>query len=121
MDLSHLLRRAGTALAVSTAMMILLSGCSSTGPLPGYIYTNVTYPLTWDLHATPVPRDMPRDAKIIEVREPFSGLGINARLNANAIGEIARAHGIKTLYFADQERFSILGIWTSHKVILYGR
>jgi hypothetical protein len=23
-------------------------------------------------------------------------------------------------YFADQERFSILGIWTYHKVILYG-
>ena len=81
----------------------------------------MTYPLTWDLDATPVPRDMPRDAKIIEVREPISGLGINARLNANAIGEIARAHGMKTLYFADQERFSILGIWTSHKVILYGR
>ncbi len=39
----------------------------------------------------------------------------------DAIGEIARAHGIETLYFADQELCSILGIWTSHKVILYGR
>jgi hypothetical protein len=106
---------------VSTAILILFSGCSSSGPLPGFIYTNITYPLTWDLNETPVPRDVPRDAKIIEVREPFSGLGINARLNANAIGEIARANGLKTLYFADQERFSILGIWTSHKVILYGR
>lgn len=108
-------------LAVSAAILIFLTGCSSTGPMPGFIYTHVTYPLTADLNATAVPQTPPRDAKIIEVREPISGLGINARLNANAIGEIARAHGIKTLYFADQERFSILGIWTSHKVILYGR
>jgi hypothetical protein len=121
MNIRDLFRTAAAALTVSAAMLILLSGCSSSGPLPGFIYTNVTYPLTRDLDATPVPRDMPRDAKIIEVREPFSGLGINARLNANAIGEIARANGIKTLYFADQQRFSILGIWTSHKVILYGR
>ena len=120
MDSKRLFRKAAV-LAVSAAMLILFSGCSSSGPLPGYIYTNITYPLTWDLNETPVPQDIPRDAKIIEVREPFSGLGINARLNVNAIGEIARANGIKTLYFADQERFSILGIWTSHKVILYGR
>ena len=121
MNIRCLFLKAVTALALSAAMLILCTGCSSTGPLPGFIYTNVTYPLTLDLDATPVPQNMPRDAKIIEVREPFSGLGINARLNANAIGEIARTHGLKTLYFADQERFSILGIWTSHKVILYGR
>jgi hypothetical protein len=117
----RLFRKAGTILAASAAMLILLTGCSSSGPLPGFIYAHVTYPLTRDLNVTPVPKTLPREAKIIEVREPISGLGINARLNANAIGEIARAHGIKTLYFADQERFSILGIWTSHKVILYGR
>jgi len=113
--------KVGKVLAASAAMLVLLTGCSSTGPLPGFIYTHVTYPLTSDLNATPMPQTPPKDAKIIEIREPISGLGINARLNANAIGEIARLHGIKTLYFADQERFSILGIWTSHKVILYGR
>jgi len=102
------------------ASLLLLAGCSSSGPLPGLLYTHIKYPLTWDLHDTPVPHASPKDAKIIEIREPISGLGINARLNANAIGEIARANGIRTLYFADQERLSILGIWTFHKVILYG-
>jgi hypothetical protein len=115
------LMKAATVTIMSAAMLIVLGGCSSIGPMPGYIYTHITYPLTWDLDATPVPPDMPRDAKIIEIKEPFSGLGINARLNSNAIGEIARAHGLKILYFADQERFSILGIWTSNKVILYGQ
>ena len=107
-------------LSLLAASLLLLAGCSSAGPLPGLLFTHVKYPLTWDLHDTPMPHSSPKDAKIIEIREPISGLGINARLNANAIGEIARDNGIKTLYFADQERFSILGIWTFHKVILYG-
>ena len=67
-----------------------------------------------------MPQNIPKDGKIIEIREPISGLGISARLNSNAIGDIARANGMETLYFADQEWFSILGIWTSRKVILYG-
>ena len=107
-------------LVVAAACILMVAGCSSTGPMPGLIYTHIRYPLTWDLHDTPVPRSVPGDARIIEIREPVSGLGINARLNANAIGEIARANGMQKLYFADQERFSILGIWTYHKVILYG-
>ncbi len=106
--------------AALTASLLILAGCSSMAPLPGLIYTHVKYPLTWDLRNTPVPQTPPGDSKIIEIREPISGLGINARLNVNAIGEIAKANGIRTLYFADQERFSILGIWTYHKVILYG-
>jgi hypothetical protein len=108
-------------LVISVAILVLLSGCASTVPVRGLIYTRLKYPLTWDLNATPMPPVKPYDAKIIEIKEPFSGLGVNARLNSNAIGEIARAHGLKTLYFADQESFSILGIWTSHKVILYGQ
>lgn len=87
---------------------------------PGIIYTRVKFPLTRDLNNTTVPQSIPKYAKIIEIREPITGLGINARLNSNAIGEIAKAHGLKTLYFADQEKFSVLGIWTSTKVILYG-
>ena len=105
-------------LAVSAAVLILCSGCTSVVPVRGFIYTHLKYPLTRDLHATPVPQTQPNGAEIIEIKEPITGLGLNARLNSNAIGEIAKAHGIKTLYFADQESFSILGIWTSTKVIL---
>lgn len=87
----------------------------------GLIYTNVKSPLTRDLNNTPVPDNLARKGKIIEIREPFTGLGLNARMDSNAIGEIARKHGIKELYFADQEYFSLFGIWTSHTVRLYGR
>jgi hypothetical protein len=106
----------GTVLVI---LFLISAGCS-TGPLTGMVYTHVRSPLTRDLHNTPVPKARPGDAKIIEIREPITGLGINARLDSNAIGEIAKANGLKVLYFADQETFSILGIWTSNKVILYG-
>lgn len=121
MEIRGLVSKSGKMMTAAAVMLVLLTACSSTGPLPGLIYTHVSYPLTMDLHATPMTQELPGDSKIIEIREPVSGLGINARLNVNAIGEIAKARGLKTLYFADQERFSILGIWTSHKVILYGR
>lgn len=97
----------------------IFPGCSA-GPLTGLVYTHVKAPLTKNLHDTPAPRAMPKSAKIIEVREPITGLGLNARVRSNAIGDIAKDHGLTTLYFADQEFFSILGIWTSHKVVLYG-
>ena len=106
--------------SVSVFILIWLIGGCSAGPLTGLVYTHVKAPLTLDLNDTPAPRAMPRSAKIIEVREPITGLGLNARVKSNAIGDIAKQHGLTTLYFADQEFFSLLGIWTSHKVILYG-
>ena len=105
--------------AVVACLPMLLAGCSA-GPLVGLVYTNVKYPLTRDLNKTPMPLNLPREAKIIEISEPLTGLGINTRLNSNAIGEMAKEHGITRLYFADQQKFSVLGVWKSHKVILYG-
>ena len=119
MSIKRLILRDGVGALGLGILLFVAAGCS-TGPLTGMIYTHVRSPLTRDLHNTPVPKNQPGDAKIIEIREPITGLGINARLDSNAIGEIAKAQGLKILYFADQETFSILGIWTSNKVILYG-
>jgi hypothetical protein len=101
------------------AMMVFLCGCG-TGPLAGLVYTNVRQPLTLDLKATPVPERPPDSDRIIEIREPFSGLGVHARVSSNAIGDIAWQNGVDPLYFADQEVFSILGIWKTQRVFLYG-
>jgi hypothetical protein len=107
------------ALLVAAALALGLTACG-TGPLVGLVYTNVKLPLTRDLHATPVPTAPPRSKRVIEIKEPVTGLGLYARVNSNAIGDIARQNGIDRLYFADQEVFSILGIWKTHRVILYG-
>jgi hypothetical protein len=114
-------RRHRSVLLMLTIVLVFgLSACG-TGPLVGLVYTNVKLPLTRDLHATPLPTTPPRSDRVIEIKEPISGLGLYARVNSNAIGEIARQNGIKTLYFADQEVFSILGVWKTHRVILYGQ
>lgn len=59
--------------------------------------------------------------KIIQVKEPVSGYGFYAQWNSNAIGDIAQRYGLKEVYFADIEIFSILGIWTHKKVHVYGK
>lgn len=112
--------RAGSMrLLLAAALGVCLTACG-TGPLVGLVYTSVKMPLTRDLHATPVPGHQPGSDRILEVKEPFTGLGLYARVNSNAPGDIARQNGISTLYFADQEVFSILGIWKTHRVFLYG-
>ena len=108
-----------TSILLAIAIMGCLSGCG-TGPLVGLVYTNVKLPLTRDLQSTPLPELPPGSDRIIEIKEPFSGLGLYARLNSNALGDIARQNGVETLYFADQEVFSILGIWKTQRVFLYG-
>ena len=104
---------------LAMAAMVSLAGCG-TGPLVGIVYTNVKMPLTRDLKSTPLPAHPPVSDRIIEIKEPFSGLGVYARVSSNALGDIARQNGVDPLYFADQEVFSILGIWKTQRVFLYG-
>lgn len=86
----------------------------------GIIYTNMRLPLTKDLHHTPTPVHTPNSGRTLEIKEPISGLGLYVQVDSNAIGDIARKNGMQTLYFADHQFFSILGIWTTDKTILYG-
>jgi len=95
-----------------------LMGCG-TGPLVGLVYTKVKMPLSRDLNASPF-KGNGGTGKVIKIKEPISGYGIYTELHSNAIGEIAKKHGIGTVYFADQDRFSVLGIWTTTEVIIYG-
>jgi len=100
-------------------MLLVLTGCVGIQPT-GWIYTHVRFPLTENLDRTPVPTGAPPSGRVLEVKEPFSGFGIYARVDSNAIGDIARENGMHTLYFADQEIFSILGVWTTTRTVLYG-
>ena len=112
-------RRSAAWLALAMLLLACLAACG-TGPLIGLVYTNVQLPLTTDLNATPVPATPPDSDRVVEIKEPFTGAGIYARVSVNAIGEIALQNGVETLYFADQEVFSILGVWKTHRVFLYG-
>ncbi|WP_319523188.1 hypothetical protein [uncultured Desulfosarcina sp.] len=100
-------------------LIVCLAGCG-TGPLVGLAYTRVRLPLTRDLKAVPLPVHPPGSKRTIEIKEPLTGFGMYARVNSNALGDIARQNGITRLHFADQEVFSILGIYKTHRVILHG-
>ncbi len=99
------------------AFVLFLAAC---GKPVGLIYTHITLPLTADLNNTPVPANPPQSGKTIEIKEPITRLGMYAQVNSNALGEVARQNGMQTLYFADRQVFSILGIWTTVRSILYG-
>lgn len=106
-------------LMLTAILMVCLAGCG-TGPLVGLVYTRVKLPLTRDLKAAPMPAQPPGSKHTIEIKEPFTGFGMYARVNSNALGDIARQNGMTQLYFADQEVFSILGVYKTHRVILHG-
>ena len=94
----------------------LFGGCSS---LKGMVFTHIRKPYTIDLHNTPV-TNIHANGIIIHIEEPVSGYGFYTEFNSNAIGDIAKKHGLKKFYFADLETFSILGIWKHEKLHIYG-
>ncbi len=58
---------------------------------------------------------------IIHAQTPISAL-ISARVGKNGLGDVAKAHGIKTIYYADIERWSAaFGLWSMEVVHIYGR
>ena len=105
-------------------MAILLSGCASGMISPpgisGRLYSHTTVPYTPDLNNTRV-TDITGTGLGIRVKEPFSGYGVSAEVDANAVGEIARKHGLTEVYFADMEEIRIFTVWRARKLHIYGR
>lgn len=100
--------------------LFLLSGCQQYF-LRGILYTNIKIPLTKNINNTPtIHSPNPAQGKIIRLTEPITGYGLYTEMYSNAIGDIAKKHGIQKVYFADQEFYSVLGIWSSTTVHIYG-
>ena len=104
--------------------LFIFAGCLTFGrmgsdSLKGYVFKFVRVPLTINLDNTPA-TIFQSNGKIIKIEEPFSGCGFYAEFKSNAIGDIAKKHGMKKVYFADLEIFSILGIFEYKKVHIYG-
>jgi len=97
----------------------MISGCH-VQLFKGLIYTRITIPLTRNLHPTPCTATSGTRGNIVTIKEPFTGYGIYTEMHSNAIGDIAEQHGLRKVYFADQEIRSYLGIWTVSTVYVYG-
>jgi hypothetical protein len=112
--------------AIAVALLSLAAGgClvplgAGPGSLRGLVFT---------LHTTPLTEDLDDDTAVVvhkssdtrQVREPFTGAGLSAVWHTNALGDIAKEHGLTQLDYADVETLSVLGIWTQKTVHLHGR
>ena len=99
-------------LAPLLACVLLCSGC-----VRGLIYTNVTRPLTIDYRDTPVVDGVNAKGDVKEIRYRFFELA----WDENAIGALAKQEGFREIDYADLQTFSILGIWTQHRVRVYDK
>jgi hypothetical protein len=103
--------RACRRVVFALALAFAVSGCSA-----GILYTHTVEPLTLNHHAAPAAGiDTQGDIKHIQV----AWLGV--MWGTDGLGELAREHGIKELYYADLEYLSVLTVWRQYKVHLYGK
>lgn len=108
------MKKAGFALVLVAALLV--SGCAT-----GLLYTHTMQPLTLDMHRTPVSQtEKTGSIKMIS----FPRFGGESRLvawDSAAIGDVAKKQGLKEVYFADVETFSILSIWNEYTIHVYGK
>jgi len=82
----------------------------------GCIYRRTIEPLDVRFAATPVYRQTDQGGI-----KHFKYFLINFQWDSNAIGRIAREHGLSEVYYADLETLSILRVWNRYTVHVYGR
>lgn len=104
---------------VSTiCFMLALSGCGTISR--GLLYTNTVQPLCKDARGTILgTKKGSGNSKRVEI--PTTRIDLSAEWDSRAIGDIAKKHGITTVYSCDSRRRSyVLGLWRSDEVIIYG-
>ena len=102
---------------VSVVFWLVLAGSGCTS---GFIYTNVTFPLTTDMNRTPVGHTFASvNSKLLQ--EPFTGFDLTVEWDSRALGDAVRKAGFETFYFADLHTISILGgLWEQQAVRVWG-
>jgi len=122
-------------LAATVLVVVLLaSGCASTprsqpmpaGPssstmfpstlmMPAIVYTHTWQPLTLDMNRTKIgTKSGTGEIKHLQIAV------VGVAWDSAAIGDIAQKQGLKEIYSADLEIFSILHIWNQYTVHVYG-
>ena len=102
-------------------MIVLAAAISGCGVITrGVIYTDTIQPLCTDARGTTVgSKRASGSSKRVEI--PTTRVDIGAEWDSRAIGDIAKANGITTVYSCETRRQSILfGLWRRDEVIIYG-
>jgi hypothetical protein len=109
-------------LAVAIALSMLLTGCTRALLFNNGLLAHTTEPLTFNKDPTEIRKcELDARGRINQFQDPFVS-AISVRLGENGLADVAKAHGITTIYYADIERWSALfGLWSSDVVHIYGR
>ncbi len=100
-----------TPIALLFVLLLFLSGCAvARAPVSGFLYTNVKGPV--------LATQRPMSPKV-GTAEAKSILGLIAIGDAS-IQEAAQKAGITRISHVDYEAYSILGIYASYTVYVYG-
>lgn len=92
------------------AFIVFIAGCSPRG----FLFTKSTMPLDSDLSHTR--KGSCHDRGNVKHLHFY----VDVMWSSNAIGDIARQNGFETVYFADLETLSVLGIFKRYTVHIYG-
>lgn len=90
--------------------------------LLGGIYSHTVEPLTINRESTDVRKDMKEGrGRVTQIDYPVTA-GLSVRVGKNGLGQVAKEHGITTIYYADLEQWSALfGLWSMEVVHIYGQ
>ena len=96
--------------AATVALAALLWAATSA-----CVYRHTVEPLDTDFHAAPVfAGEGHLTMKELRVRVA------DVQWASNAVGDIAREHGLSRVWYADLETFSVLGVWNEFTLHVYG-
>ena len=104
---------------VLLSLSIVIAGCANGVLFNGGLFSHIVQPLTLNSNSTEVSNSMKQARGYVnEVQyQVFS-----VRIGENGIGQVAKEHGLETIYFADIESWSaIFGLWQMNVVHIYGR
>jgi hypothetical protein len=105
---------------MSIILLLIAAGLFCGACAPGFIYTNVTVPLTTDMDKAPRgTRLASLDTK--QLKEPITRFNLSAEWASRAIGDAAKQAGLATIFYADMKTISILGgVWRQQIVRVWG-
>ena len=109
-----MLRRIFATTLALAALILVSSGCVS-----GAIYSHTTVPLDVNFEGAPQKPDH-RGPSWKTLVIPAVVTNLRFDWGSIAIGDAAERAGIETVYYADLETLSVLGLWTQRTIHVYG-
>jgi len=104
---------------VVLSLFLILAGCANGVLLGSGLYTHTVQPLTINPNPTEVRESM---KQVRGYTNQFQYEVVSIRVGKNGLGQVAKEHGLDTVYFADIESWSaFFGLWQMSVVRIYGR